>query len=370
MGVETPVDPNQPYLTQGIGYPLRPIDNVPPTNYPDIGGAIAEGLFMQWMGTWSQGLYYPKGAYVIDGLFAAVANKLTLEKPAPVPSAPATFSLPTPWAGAVTQTNTSVVVSGQTYTFTETGWIKQLRVQVSELTANTNYRIIALFTPPDGDPVSTIIEEPVLIEDDWSLVALLNRLVVAGTVLRLSIDALNSGADTNISGGWQYQGPTQGVAPLARNWTVDNQRVSFRIDKFDLDGTDRGTELEGVIPDTTISVVQTDDVGLNSSYRVRSVTDNGTYMTYVVVLQDESGGGPLAGAVCTLDIDVPIPLPTEYDEELLVWGAGDPSWATVEGFLEFDGVDQGVPVSNAYGIDIEFEPASISVDWDIVAYSG
>ena len=146
--------------------------------------------------------------------------------------------------------------------------------------------------------------------------------------------------------------------------------LCFRINKFDLDSTDRGTELEGVIPETTISIVQTDDVGKSANYVVRTVVDSGLFMTYGVTLQSETGGGPDSFAICTLDIDVPIPLPTEYDEELLVWGAGDPAWATVEGFLSFDGVDQNVPVSNAYGIDIEFEPASISTDWDIVSFSG
>lgn len=366
-----PRDPNQPVILQGIGYPLRPVDNVPLTNAPNLEDVVEQGLFMQWMGVWSAGKYYPKGAYVTDSGYACVANKLTLDKPAPVPSGPATFSLPTPWVGAVEQSNQSVVKSGQVYTIGEAGWIKRLRIQVPELLTTTNYRII-IFDETDPDNItSTVIEEPVLVEADWSTVALLNEGVRAGTKLRILIDALNSGSDTSVDGGWTYQGSTPaGTAPIAQNWTVNTGRTSFRINKVDLDGTDRSTELESVIPDTGIAIVQTTNVGLTSGYRVTTVIDQGTYMEFGVVLQNETGGGPQAGQICSIEIDIPIPLPTKYEEQTGVWGISDPTWASsVEGFLEFDGVDQGVPVSNAYGVDIEFEPASLSEDWDIVSFT-
>lgn len=360
-------------MLQGIGFPLRPIDNVPFTESPEIpNDVIAEGLPMQWMGNWESGKYYPRGAFVRDGEFTCVANKLTLDKPAPIPdpSDPATLGLPDPWVGVTVQSNTSVVVSGQTYTFSQSGWIKELKVWAPELTANTNYRIVIIDSTDPDNPTTTVIEEPVLTEDEWRVISLLDLLIPAGTVLSISLDALNSGADTNISGGWRYNGPSQApTAPPAEGWTQDNQRTSFRIDKFDLDSVDRGTELEGVIVDSIIGVVETDNVGNTVGYRVTSVTDNTTFMTYGVVLQSETGA-ITTGAVCTIDIDIPIPLPTEYAEETLVWGT-PPSWASsVEGFLFFNGVDQAVPTTNAYGVDILFEPAEISEDWDIVSFNG
>lgn len=369
------IDPNptdsatQEVLTQGLGFPLRPISGVPLKGTPDIEDLVAVGVPMQWMGDWDEGKIYPRGAYLRDGDFTLVANKPTLEKPAPVPDPndPESTGLPDPWVGAFQQANTSVVVSGQTYTFSQAGWIKELKVYVTELSATTNYRIVILDTTNPETPVTRVIDDPILVENEWKVISLLNLALGAGTVLTISIDALNSGSDTSVDGGWIYQGSTQTGAPPPQNWTVDNQRSTFRIDKTDLDGTDRGTELEGVIPETTIAVVQTDNTGLTSAFRVNSVIDQGTYMEYIVVLQAETGGGVQAGAVTTVEIDIPISLATEYAEETAVWGT-PPSWASsVSGFLAFDGVDQGVPTTNAYGVDILFQPASISEDWDIVS---
>ena len=64
LGIDpNPIDPNQEVMTQGLGMPLRPIDNVPLDNSPPLAdGLVAEGLFMQWSGNWSDGKYYPKGS--------------------------------------------------------------------------------------------------------------------------------------------------------------------------------------------------------------------------------------------------------------------------------------------------------------------
>ena len=379
LGLEaSPTDPStEEVLLQGLGFPLRPISTVPPTDSPNLEDIVATGLPMQWMGNWNSGLFYPKGSFVRDGEWTAVANKLTLDRPSPVPDPddPATYGItdwiPTAGNPPVTQSNDSVVVSGQTYTFAQGGWIKELLVWATELTSNTSYRIVIVDTTDPDNPVSSVIEEPVLIENDWKIVALLDTVVPIGSVLRISLEALNSGADTNVSGGWRFQGNTPaGNPPATQNWTIDNNRTQFRIDKLDLDGTDRSTELEGVIPESTITAVETENVGNATSMRVTSVVDSGTYMTYGVTLLTETGGGPAAGSVTTIDIDIPIPLPTQYAEQTLQFSTL-PSWASsVEGHLTFDGVDQGVPVTNGYGVDILFEPAEVSLDWDIVSFVG
>lgn len=375
LGLETePTDPStQEVMTQGLGFPLRPVGGVPAKQAPDASEIVALGTPMQWMGNWAGGKYYPQGAFVRDGDWTAIANKLTLDKPAPIPSAVASYSLDwtTPGPPPTVENNTSVVVGGQTYTFAESGWIKELRIWISVLTDDTNYRIIIINETDPERPVSTVIEEPVLVENDWTTISLLDMLVPAGTVLRMYVDALNSATETNITGSWNFEGPTNaGVAPAAQSWTRDNQRTNLRIDKTDLDGTDRSAALESVIPNSLIRMAETDSVGNASSYRVNTVTDQSTYMEYTVTLVAQSGGDVTAGAVTTVNIDVPIPVATEYVEELLVWGT-PPTWATsVEGFLLFNGVDQAVPTTNAYGVDILFEPAEISLDWDIVSFTG
>jgi hypothetical protein len=365
-----PTNPSvQETMFQGIGFPLRPVDGTPPTASPEIdNSAVAQGSPMQWMGAWNSGIYYPKGAFVRDGTVAAVANKLTLEKPAPVPDPadPETTGLPDPWVGVTTQSNTFPIESGQIYTFSQDGWIKELKVYAPEVTADTHYRVVVVdLTDPDS-PVTTVIDNPRVVEDEWSVVAFFDAVVKAGNVLGISLNALNSSASTNIAGDWRYSGPSQTGAPPLREWTQDNQRTSFRISKEDFSGANRSAELESVTIDSIISVEQVTNAANTVKYIVTEVKDDITFMSYSVTLQSETGIIGTA-TICTIDIDVPVPLPTEYAEETSVWGA-PPSWASaVAGFLYFGGAVQAVPITNAYGVDILFEPASVSEDWDIVS---
>ena len=197
---DTQIEPDQQVMHQGIGFPLRPVDNVGRTTTPPLDDSVALGDPMQWMGIWQAGFYYPKGSYVRDGLYGAVANVLTLAKPAPVDTGAPSFITPsfTPTQSAFL----GVVRSGYDITFTESGFIKELRVWAPELNADTTYRVYAIdITDPDS-PVTTTFFDPVLIEDAWATVALLDGIVVAGSRLLIVLDVLNSGSGTQVVGGW------------------------------------------------------------------------------------------------------------------------------------------------------------------------
>ena len=355
-------------MTQGLGFPLRPISGVLPTTFPPVDdGAIAEGAPMQWMGDFIAGKYYPQGAFVRSGIVTAVANTFTLEDPEPVPDPddPESTGLPDPWVGATTQSDTSVVSTIQLYTFNQTGWIKRIKIFVPTVTPDTSFRLIVFDAFPDNI-TAAVYDNLTLSAGEWKIIALPNLIVPVGNLLRFTLESHNSSATTNISGGWQYAGPSQSGAPPTQGWTQDNQRVNFRIDKTDLDSTDRSAELEGVIQGSELVVVETANTANTVRYIVQAVVDNGTYMSYVVTLQLETGT-IATNAICTLDIDVPISLPTDYAEEAGAF-ATPPSWASeVTTALHYDGVDQAAPVDTAYGIDILFEPASISNEWDIVS---
>jgi hypothetical protein len=368
MGIDPdPIDPHQQVMHQGIGFPLRPVDNVLPDNFPVIpDGLIAEGLFMQWMGNWQQGIYYPKGSYVRSGTYTAIANKLTLDSPAPQNIGDPAYVLPDPWVNASTASNVSVVSCNHAYLFNTTGYVQRLRIHVPAVGDDIKYRLVIVDVTIPGAPVTTTIENPNVEAGVWSVIALANSGVAPGSNVIISLESLNSSATTDIDGGWTYQGATQTGAPQPQNWTIDNQRTTFRIDKTDLDGTDRSTELENVLPESIISVVETATPGLNSQYIVTGVIDSGTYMDYAVILQNETGGGPTAGAVTTVEIDVPVPLATQYDEEANALPGVAPTWAAIATSLEYDGQDAGAPDTTMYGIDIEFQEAVVSPDWDLI----
>ena len=361
-----PEDPHAQNMTQGLGFPLRPVDNVPSTNSDIYDGIeVAEGLFLQWCGTYQAGLLYPRGAVVNDGPWAMIANIPTVTKPAPVPEGDRAWALPlTP--AFVEQNDHSVVYSGHTYEFLESGWVNGLRVWVSELSVDTNYRVVILDVT-DPNRLSTVfLQEPVLTEDAWHIVAFSDQLVAAGQKFLVYIDAWNNGGSTSVTGGWTYRGSSgNALTPADSSWTKDNQNTVLNIHRFDLDSTDRVTELEGFIPGTDIQLSQTQDPNRSMSFRVvRSLTDFGTYFQYPVsLISTGPGGTPETGEATTMTAIVPVAQDTKYVQAP---GTPTPTWATVTPHLEYDGVGQ-FPGDVAFGVDINFQLARFSPSWDILA---
>lgn len=319
---------------------------------------------MNWRNTWIEGSY-KQGDTVRDGEWTMWANKDTVDRPAPQPNGNPLYTLgDTPAFSELSVTN--VVYSGQTYTFTESGWLKTIRVWIPELTSDTNYRfIIADITDPIN-PIIRVIEEPVLQENAWSVIAIGESVVSAGTVLRVYIDALNSGSSTNVSGGWGYDG-TGTVDPASQRWSRAANNVTIQISKTDLDSVDRTTELLGITANTTLRFVDTVAPENNWEFRATGdAVDIGTSVQVPVTVVGANGTIGI-GDACTVDIDIPIAQPTKYSEIIDQWLV-QPSFATVEGYLEIGGVPSVVP-NNAYGVDIQFQPAYVSPDWDFVATS-
>jgi hypothetical protein len=368
-GLGVPDLPGQ-VMTQGLGFPLRPVDGVPAQDTGESleGIAIAEGLFMQWMGSFQAGLVYPEGSVVLDEGWTMIANVTTVTKPAPQPVGDPTWALPDVPA-FITESELAVIYSGHEYTFSEPGWIKALRVWAPELTPDTHYRVIIADVTDPNKIVTSIIDNAVLAEDAWQTVALSNQLIPAGTVMRVYLDALNSGADSAVNGGWTYNGTNNAGLPPVSGWNHSQQQNTLSISKTDLDSTDRESELLGMGPGTTIVFAETEDSNSSFSYRVNAAPiDNITYVTYAVELTATGpSGAPGIGTTTSMTAAVPVAQTTEYAE--IAGSVPTPTWATVTGILEFNGVDQG-GAAYSYGVDLEFDAAEINSEWDVVSFAG
>ncbi len=362
---DTQLEPQK--MLQGLGFPLRPVAGAPLPGSGDFleNFPIAEGLFMQWQGNYQSGVVYPAGSVVLDAGWTMVALVLTIQKAAPVPEGNPTYALPTTPL-FVEQSNVSVVYSGHLYEFSEDGWVSRLRVWVPELSGTTNYRIVMVDITDPSAPVTSVIDAPILTENAWATVVLLNQLIFAGTKLLVYIDALNTGGDTQVVGGWNYGGSSGNVpVPAQAQWTKDNTNLTVRVDKTDLDTTDRTAELGGIIPNSTLQFVQTDDPAKSYTFRVAGTNiDGGTYFEYPVALLSTGPlGGPDTAAATTMTATVPVAQATKYVDV-----AGNPSatWATITPYVAYDGVDQGA-TNLSLGVDLEFDAAVISPDWAAMA---
>ena len=333
-------------------------------------GAYNPHQMMKWRNRWTAGQYYMNDV-VYDQGWAMVANKDTQDRAAPQPAAPPAWSLPeTPtWAE---KNNTSVVYSGHHYIFNRGGWLNSIRVWVPEFTGTTNYRFV-IIRNPNTDPVYTVFEEPVLTAGEWNILAVASTVMLTGEELIIYIDAFNQGGETTWAYNWTMQGSDNNITPTIGNWNTNVQQSLLRINWTDDEAIPVGHQLElQVVPNTVFEISEVGDATRFVHFRTNAAYVEGTDWTeYDVMVVDEgSVSRPRVGEACQIRAVQPVPDPTKYVDIVGHWAGNQPGWATVTGFLQYDGVTQPGNDNTAYGIDVNFTPADISPDWDLLAYSG
>jgi hypothetical protein len=347
--------PGMYYYWQGNWYALA--DNFPGKKH------------MQWYGIWSAG-FFPQNAVVWDDGWLMICNNPngTTDRAAPVPIGPLQVDLPDVPAWAEQQF-LGVCWTGHVYTLTVGGWVQAIQVWAPELLESTNYRIIlADVTDPNEIDVVTI-EEPVLNEDAWTSISIGNVPYPPGAKIMVILDALNSGGNTFVTGGWTRSADENTAEPAAGFWNRRIQNDQVRINFTDLDSVDRQTELETIIAGSDISFTSTVNSAYSVTYHVDSVTTLAGSVQYNVT---ESGTGPFGSPpvthICTMQATIPTPQTTKYVDMVGYWPANQPAFAAVEGVKRLGGVDQ--PATNdAFGCRIGFQEAVVSEDWDLMAYT-
>lgn len=327
--------------------------------------AALPGSTMNWRGVWEQNLYL-KGDVVRDGEYLMIANKTTTDRPAPQPTGAATFAFADvpAWDGP-TPSNTSVVTAGQAFTFTEDGWIQSLRVWPAAVGGNYVFTVTLI-----TDGLATTIDNPLLLADQWNILGFSNQIITSGTVVLVTLNAVNAAANTVWEHPWVFSGTDNLTAPVVGNWNRNQQDTVLRINDVDDGSVDQSVDLAAIIVDTIITIrnaaTPLDDF---VQYRVTApAVDSGAFFTYAVTVVD-TNGTIAVGQLFDIEATIPIPDPTEYERLTNKWVAGEPTWATVTGELLYNGVEQTGEENNGFGTDILFQPASVSPDWDLMAIS-
>lgn len=329
-------------------------------------GGTDELDVIRWVGSY-ENKDYLKNDMVLDLPWTMIANKDTSDRAAPQPNGIPLYTV-SDVPSFSTLSNSSVVTTGHEYTFTESGWIERIRVWVPAVSATIKYRIIIENITDPANPVRTVLSTPVLVAGSWVEAAFGNHIVLAGDVVRASLESTNEGTETNISGGWTYKGSNKDYVPLAGEWARDGHNKIF-INKVDLDVIDHSSEMENVILSSILSFVQTNDVSKGWSYEVTgAIIDNGTYMTYEVN-RIVNIGNIDTDATCTTDIDIPVPASTSYVQENTYWSGNMPAFAGVVGIKQFNGVSEPSVADSAFGVDMRLQKAALSDDWDVLSHT-
>lgn len=315
---------------------------------------------------WVPGEYF-KGTLTIDDGWTMLSNALTTDRPAP-------DAIGEPQLGFdnselyLEDSNVSAIASGHIYTFTLDGWLQRLRVRVPLINPDITYRFIIVNVTTGA--VSVIEQTEDLIANEWIDIAIGSIIVTSGTQLRIYIDALNSSSSTTVLGPWTkvIDEATPGVAPPASgSWNLTTLPTVLNIHKVDGTPTDRTADLQTLAADTVITFEDPLTDEIQTFTITEPGTDEGTFFSFPY---DVTSGDTIGDDIdCNMVATIPIPSSTAFIHVEDHW-ISNPDYAVITGFVEFNGDQQPGFVNNGFGVDIQFQEAFVSPDWDFVAGGG
>jgi hypothetical protein len=301
-----------------------------------------------WSGLWDSQSDYTAQEMVRDGDWLAIANKGTSERPAPQPTDSPTY----PYTGSNPQTSVSAkqVIQGMDYTLNQDIYITGYRIYG---VAGNNYRV---YSQSGSGEVESLIAFTAS-ETGWVEFPITPRISRAG--LKFRVYALTNEPDatpTIWSGNWNYQKPNNQTIPAAGD-VVHSSKVLgvIRFAKTDDDGGDRSSELLALSAGDIVN-------GPGISWTILSVTDGAGFVDLGIA--PASQGFPQG--VFNFTFETVTATPIEYLKDVGTWTGN----ATIRGLEAID-ADVGTitPDDNQYGVDIQYQPAIVSDDWDFLALS-
>ncbi len=307
----------------------------------------------RWKGTWSNLLTYEKGDMVIDQGWLSVALTTTTD-----PSSPQVVGEPQnvyqgPELLTLQQTTKSLLF-GMRYSASKTGYVSGYRIE----TVVGNKYIIYIVVDPLGTPEIREIIQFTATTGGFQTFNLSTFLSAGSTFDLISIVAEPDPTPTTTTANYNYTKPTNVTAPLAGQISHAGKTLdTLSISKTDNDTTDRTALLASISSGDIIAVG-----GIRWS--VQNSSDQGTYYNFAVApAQQWTQSG-----VLSFDFEIVASVPVTYhgSSDVNYW-VGD---ASISGILSLTG-DYGTATINnrQYGIDLIYQPAVLSSDWDIMASS-
>jgi hypothetical protein len=325
----------------------------------------------KYIATYAEGpTYYPQ-QWANNSSWIAIANTETTEPAFPVLVGDPQFIYPAVPPFLETD-HVGQVRSGYGTTFTQNGEVSALAVWIPEVTNDTNYTFVIVADPNGAPQLDRFpLRNETLTAGEWNIVTAGLTVVTIGAEYLMYLESHNFGGTTVVTGGWAYEGKQNTAAPPDQNWNTNIAQNILRIDKQDLNATDRTSELLGIIIGSTILFAETAAPENTQAYIALADpvdSDPGQptgYISWIVSLSSETGE-ILQGVTTTMTADVPIAQATKFvyeTDKFLV----DPAFAAVDSFLQYDGVDQPVSPDIGYGINFDFQQLNQSTDWDLIA---
>lgn len=328
----------------------------PSTLAPELTDGSPDMTTVMWAGNWTQA-QYPKGAMVRDGAWTMVANKTTYDKPAPYPEGDPKYLYD--GTGLLdTSEVTSQIIFGTRVTVSAADYLAGYRVY---LTVGFQYEVYAV-ADPEGAQQFEFLFGTTAGSTGWLEVPLSPRILPPGGSFDLIVIAREPDP-TNVTTplSYNYTLPNNAGVPLSGSIIHANREPAIlSVSKTDNDGGDASATLAGMGVGDTITID-----GETSAWTIASVTDLPTSVNFGV---NPPLQAPIAG-VKTFNFNTTTPTAINYPVET-DWWSGSAYAGQAQGLLAVGTAYADiVPDNTFYGVDLRVQPARISEDWDIAAWS-
>ena len=311
---------------------------------------------MRWRGSYAPG-HFEVGDVVLDTDYTmvCVAPRGTLERAAPQPTgAPGWVWDGTPSTGASGSGN--VVVYGQRYTVAAAGWVTAVRVYVDQADPDITYQPFSVVDPLGPTPLVSLREPFAGSQVGWQTVAIGKDPLPVGTVVDIGVQKVDrKGADSSFTRPWDYK--TKSGTPGDKEAWHQDGGGEIRFNKTDANENDAGSDLSGVGPGDEIAAG-----GSAAVWTVVDVDERSSHVRFDVtpaarISEDEYEFKFTSFATSLVDY--------MYSPDA---APGTGPGGDVSGFfLDDQGYDPNVTLDDhAYGVDVQFQAAIISPDWDFV----
>jgi len=319
--------------------------------------ALNEKGDLDWKGPWVQQLYL-KGSVVTDGGWLMVANKDTIDKPAPVPTGPAGWrsgegDAPT-WTDE-TSVATTQLQYGQRYTSAVNGYITGVRIWIDDIVDTITYSVWIVEDPEGIQELSLLQAETSYDTTGWHKLNIGTQLFAEGKTFDIVVQKSNHQSETTGTEPWDYLLPNNPTVPLAGQVTHANKELNhLSISNLDANAVDQSTALSAMQPGDKISAAGVE-------WTIQSSEDNTTYWTFEVTPPVQGSAGTAVDFKFTTYQAFPINYVNIADHYLAI--------DTVQGFYSSTGYESAILDEDMYGVDIQVQAAYISDDWDFMAYT-
>jgi hypothetical protein len=308
-----------------------------------------------WKNKWIGGTYNLNDM-VTDGKWTMIANKQTTDRPSPQPIGSALWFYNGDM-GPVSSTGKQIIISTRFTNVPEPSFLLAYRVFTA---LGFRYEVF-MIKDPLGSPIYTEIAQFTGNENGWVETELPLTVIELGSTLDIAVRITdpdpNVPPSSELIANYNYVKPSNIPAPgVGEIVQSDGLMGVLRVNYIDSDANDNTSDLQALGTGDII-------IGAGTNWTIQKAEDKGAYIDFDVALATQ--GAPEGVQQFTFEVESTKAISYGYDANYYS------TLPSLEGLYILDGpYEDAIPTQNAYGIDAKLQAATVSADWDAVAFSG